>query len=271
MRARSVIHVDGPEGVGKTAFIERLIEAKLATTACIRAERAPQGRLAFVSQTKHDAELKRYRRAGSSTVGSYRFEVQDWDKFYGLAIMQEYSTAVLIEGDCPISHVELRVFIAPPPLEGQGLLRRVQRNAYELRQIAHERLLQKFESSPDSAQLLEELGRPLRPPTPPSPAALLAMPTSQHWALAPRYEGIERAQLIVINARTDEERSASERLLPDIKRLRSDPEVFNDVIGHYGKKLPVTAVVADLSDLKDPGLKKAFAKIKRALKKHASW
>jgi hypothetical protein len=38
-------------------------------------------------------------------------------------------------------------------------------------------------------------------------------------------------------------------------------------VGLRGNKLPVTAVVADLVNPKDPGLKKAVARVKRATKR----
>jgi NAD(P)-dependent dehydrogenase (short-subunit alcohol dehydrogenase family) len=90
---------------------------------------------------------------------------------------------------------------------------------------------------------------------------------TEHWALAAGYEGIERAQLVVINVRSEDERVVAQILIEDVVRLRKDEAVFRDIIGHRGYKLPVTAVVADLSDPKDPGLKKAVARVKRATKR----
>jgi hypothetical protein len=41
------------------------------------------------------------------------------------------------------------------------------------------------------------------------------------------------------------------------------------VVGLRGNKLPVTAVIADLSNPKDAGLKKAVARVKRATKRRS--
>ena len=46
-------------------------------------------------------------------------------------------------------------------------------------------------------------------------------------------------------------------------------EVYRDVLGHRGNKLPVTTVIADLSNPKDVGLKKAVARVKRATKRRS--
>ena len=69
---------------------------------------------------------------------------------------------------------------------------------------------------------------------------------------------IERAQLVVVNVRSEEERPAADALVADVARLRKDEAVFRDVIGWRGHKLPVTAVCADLSNPKDAGVKRRW-------------
>jgi hypothetical protein len=100
--------------------------------------------------------------------------------------------------------------------------------------------------------------RKLRSAPPPRP--------TEHWAIAPGYEGIERAQLVVANARDDEQQQRCEALVLEVARLRKDAEVFKDVLGWRGSKIPVTAVAARLGNPKDPGLKKALARVKRAIR-----
>jgi len=90
---------------------------------------------------------------------------------------------------------------------------------------------------------------------------------TEHWALEDGYAGIERAQLVVVNVRSDADRRAADAVLEDVARLRKDDDVYRDVLGPRGNKLPVTAVVADLSNPKDVGLKKAVARVKRATKR----
>ncbi len=89
---------------------------------------------------------------------------------------------------------------------------------------------------------------------------------TQHWGLAAGYEGIEHAQLVVINVHGDRERERGEGLAAEIGRLRKDEAVFNDILGYRGRKTPVTVVVANLLDAKDPGRKKAIARVRRALR-----
>jgi len=68
------------------------------------------------------------------------------------------------------------------------------------------------------------------------------------WSLAPGYEGIESAQLVVVNARDDAERGRAERLALEVARLRKDAAVFSDLVGLLGHRIPITAVAANLSD-----------------------
>ena len=69
------------------------------------------------------------------------------------------------------------------------------------------------------------------------------------------------------NPRDPEELERGHAMLEEVKRLRKDRAAFEDVIGWRGRRTPITAVVADLADSRDPGLKKAMARIKRAMPK----
>jgi len=227
MRERALIHAAGPAGAGKTTFIERLLDAEVAFAICVRTERDPKLRKELESAPKAHAELRRYREAGASAVALYRFAEPSMDAFFTTAFMQDYSEAVFIEGDCPIDYVDLSVFVAPVPSKGHSLLRRVVRD----HTASHQASIEQF------AEALED-----------------------------GYEGIERAQLVVVNVRSDADRRAAVAVLEDVTRLRKDEAVYQDVLGHRGNKLPVTAVVADLSNPKDVGLKKAVARVKRATK-----
>ena len=91
MRARALIHVQGPVGAGKTTFIERLLDAEVALTLCIRAQRDPKLRQEQASAPKTHAELRRYREAGASAVALYRFATPNADAFFSADLMQDYS------------------------------------------------------------------------------------------------------------------------------------------------------------------------------------
>jgi hypothetical protein len=84
------------------------------------------------------------------------------------------------------------------------------------------------------------------------------------WRLAEGYEGIQDAQVVVVNVGNGGHPQA-EAMLRDLRRLRADKAVFDDIFGWKGKRTPITAVAADLADPRDPGLRKAIARIKRAL------
>lgn len=268
---------------GKTAFVEQLLATEVALTICVRGERDPRLRGPLSAARKTDAELRRYRQAGAGEVARYCFPAPDPDAIFSRGVMQDYSEAAVIEGDCPISFVDLAVFVAPPPVMGRSLLRRVTGG----RAARHDTPLERFAGALDSpAALLELLGaglgpegvaglRHLRVPRgmrqelaaqlerarrarPPAPAG--------RWALDDDYAGLERAELVVVNLRPDGDRRAAEALVDDVTRLRTDAAVFRDVLGAAGKRIPITAVVAELANPKDPGLRKALARVKRTIK-----
>ncbi len=103
------------------------------------------------------------------------------------------------------------------------------------------------------ASLLAGIARARKAP-PPGP--------TEHWALAEGYEGLERAQLVVVNIHAEAERPRAEDLVADVGRLRKEPALFEDILG---TRIPVTAVVANLADPEDRGQKKAVARARRAL------
>ena len=93
--------------------------------------------------------------------------------------------------------------------------------------------------------------------------------TSERWGIAPSHAGIERARLVVVNVRHERERERGERLVADLARLRKDDALFEDILGIRGTRTPITAVVANVNDPADPGLKKAIARVKRAIRRVA--
>lgn len=284
MRERALIHVAGPANVGKTTFIERLLDAEAAFAICVRAEHDPKLREDQVSAPKTHKELRRYSEAGAGSVALYRFGPRDADAFFTSDFMQDYSEAVFIEGDQPLDYIDLSVFVASPLAPGRSLLRRVRRD----RKTAHEASIAQMESALDDPEALirligGSLGEPfvsmalkrpelfedVRQSMSSKLAEVKRAPApkpTEHWAIAEGYEGIEHAQLVVVNVRMDGQRADAGRVVEDLGRVRKDQAVFDDILGYRGNKLPITAVVADLSAPKDPGLKKAITRVKRAIK-----
>ena len=60
MRRRLILHVAGPAGAGKTTFVERLLEAKLALTLCARGVRDATLVETEESEPKTHPELRRW-------------------------------------------------------------------------------------------------------------------------------------------------------------------------------------------------------------------
>ncbi len=89
-------------------------------------------------------------------------------------------------------------------------------------------------------------------------------------AIAERYTGIQHAQLVVVNLRSESERKGGGQIVADVVRLRKDEELCDDIFGFCGSRVPITAVVANLTDPDDPGRKKALARALRALRSRSS-
>jgi hypothetical protein len=287
MRQRALVHVAGPAGAGKTSFVEALLRGVDGPVICVRAERDDSLRAPRESAPRTAGELRRYLAAGASAVARYRFPAAahaDPDAFFMTDLMADYSAAVIIEGDCPLAYVDLTVFVASPPLAGSSLLVRVQReraaewaaalDTWE-RVLADPAALVRF--------LTQGLGEPLLVAALADPAIvaqhratmstelqkLRAAPPpapTEHWSLAPGYQGLERAQLVVVSAHDDDRYQRGHALVQEVVRLRKDAEVFKDVFDWRGSKTPVTAVVARLAEPRDLGLKKAVARVRRAIR-----
>jgi hypothetical protein len=198
--------------------------------------------------------------------------------------MEDYSEAVFIEGDCPVECIDLSIFVAPAPRAGESLLRREVRDYTAKHRASIERYAAAFETRESLAsRLTQEVGEPLAAFALGQPEMLdelldatkigvekarLAPPPAptEHWALDERYSGLERAQLVVINRRPEDDPRRAEELCADIHRLRKDRAVFDDVIGISGNRAPVTAVVANLEDATDGGLRKCFNRIRRTVR-----
>ena len=61
-----------------------------------------------------DPELRRYRAAGACAAARYSFPAGDdaHDAFFMTSFMDNYSVAVLLEGDNPVSFVDVAVYVA---------------------------------------------------------------------------------------------------------------------------------------------------------------
>jgi hypothetical protein len=290
MIERAIVHVAGPPGSGKTAFIEVMLagmDALVLAARCVRDDALHQAR---ETTPRTHPELRRYREAGASGAALFSFSGDGIgpDDFFMTDLMTDYSHAVVLEGDSPLGFVDLRVFVAPAPAQGDELfVRRLHDRAgsERARAAALERLLREpaglvellgeIGGAPmaglarNSPELVEQMRVRLLAGTAAAKRGPAPRP-EERWAIADRYGGIEHAQLVVVNARSDSDRPASEHLVSEVARLRKDKELFADILGFRGHRTPVTAVVADLADPKDPGCKKALARARRALRSRSA-
>lgn len=286
MIERTFIQVVGMPKAGKTVLVEHLLrgfDGHVSVARCIRADnlREPQE-----TRPASSVELRRYREAGASDAVRYRFPAShaDNEAFFLTDLMDDIADSVILEGDRPIPHADVEVFVAEP-LEGGGslLVRKTRDRAREAAEALEmfERLLEE----PDGVEMileqrlgavmasflrrnpekLETLRAELRGGIEKARQAAPPEPT-EHWAVHTRYSGIEWAQVAVVNVRRDDRRALAERMIEDLRRIRKDEDVFGDVLGPGGKRTPITAVVADLSDPKDPGTRKAITRIKRSMR-----
>ena len=163
MRARALVHIAGPDGAGKTTFVEALLRARNGMIAiCVRAQRDTRLRREAESAPRSHSELRRYRAAGASAVALYRFPAPHGDAFFMSDVMQDYSEVVLIEGDCPLDYVDPSIYVAPPLPRGAPLLRRVTRDYAGRRRAALRAYEQAIDSPAAMARFLgAELGEPL--------------------------------------------------------------------------------------------------------------
>ena len=275
---RDFIHFEGPAGAGKTALIERLLISEssklLLASRCEQDERLTEPQ-EFASGK--DEELNRYRDAGASGVMRFRFPPDaSQESFFLTDMMQDYSQGVLVEGDAPPGFFfELTVFVAPPLPPGEALLLQVEGGPAFRRRRALASVRRKHgvrEAEFRASTMSFGLGTPLQGID--SRREVVSFPLSRRgtgstdlcWILAPGYEAMAAAQVVVLNARFPDERVRAEAMLQGIARIRKDKAIFRDVVGTLGDKRPITAVVTDLSDPKDKGLKKALTRIRRVFK-----
>jgi hypothetical protein len=236
------------------------------------------------SSPRTHPELRRYRQAGASGTALFRFpgDGSEHDAFFMTELMTDYSEGVVVEGDSPLEFVDLRVFVAPTPANGDELF--VQRSPTP-DDRTNTAVLEQVLSEPDSViNLLDWAGGPVLGEMGRGHEALLesvrlklladlrksgvlrAAKPRAHWAIADRYAGIEHAQMVVVNVRHDSDRAAAEQMAADVNRIRKNEELFADILGRRGTRTPVTVVVANVTDPDDRGTRKVLARVRRTFR-----
>src|SRR5688572_8816418 len=234
MRSRAIIRVIGQQDAGKTAFIEALVREIGVPVLVARCVRDDTLRESQETRPRFHRELRRYRAAGASGVALFAFPGSnvDSDAFFMTHLMEEYSNAVVLEGDNPIGAADLSVYVASAPARGQRLLaRRAAGPSERTKAKALKRLLRQPEGI---EELLEGMfGPPMADLARQHPGLLqdmrmkmldefestheaLSQKAPQHWTVASPLRGIEHAQLVVVNVRGETERARAERLVAEV-------------------------------------------------------
>ncbi len=224
-------------------LVEHLLRSSgklLLAVRCCQEERLRQPR---ESAPRRNREFQRYLAAGACHAAVYRFPPShaDLDSFFMTDFMMDYSQAILIEGDRPFQYLDLSVYVTPPPPPGESLLRRMMRDHARQRAAgaeALERMVQTPEGleklleaefgggviaslNPDKKwleplckEVLEVIEQTLQAP-PPKP--------TEHWALSEGFQGIEQAQVVVINVRNAPQRERGEEMLRQVVPYQAPP------------------------------------------------
>jgi hypothetical protein len=127
--ARTYIHVTGPQGAGKTTFIETFLQTTM-TSVLVARGRCDEGlRRAREASPRGDPELQRYRRAGATRTAMFTFPPgpSSFEEFFESDLMRHYSDGVIIEGDAPPCFGDESIYIAPPLPRGASFFVREQR------------------------------------------------------------------------------------------------------------------------------------------------
>lgn len=61
---------------------------------------------------------------------------------------------------------------------------------------------------------------------------------SEHWAIAASHAGIEHAGLVIVNLRDRAQHDRAQALLAELQRLRTDRQVFDDILAWRGQRTP---------------------------------
>ncbi len=283
---RAYIHIAGPSRAGKTTLIERLLEFSPSTLLVARCSAKDDLEDYVETRAKNDAELARYSKAGAAAVARYRFEpgLERTDAFWETELMQEWSEAVLFEGDLAIEWADLAVYVTRPLPARKTLVRRA---LVDKSQIHEQKLkwLENLSERPDGveeffslmfrhsamASRLDEKARAkLRSTIKEEVEKVRAQgppPPEERWAIAEGLEGIELAQAVAINFTSLKECKRGEAMLEELHHLRKDKEVFKAITGPRGTRIPIMARVVDLSDPENKNLKSLLRRIQRTITK----
>ncbi len=269
-----LVCVTGPRGAGKTLFIEtvlRGIAGPVAVGRCVGHGRIESAREVYAED---QPELERYSRAGAAAVGLLRIPSRastdsEAASFARTDLMRGPSRLVVLESDRRIRGVDLLIFVAPPLREGVTLLRLVRRGwdsdrdaqletfaDIEERIRTPEGLREMLEvligrRAAKDAERVPELGDRLsehwlgllqkrREEAPPP------LP-KEYWTVPKGYDGIQHADLVIVNLRDESQRAGAEQVANDIRRIHSDPAMIRDLLEGAAPREEAVVVAGNLA------------------------
>lgn len=245
MKPVCVVHVDGPTGSGKTAFVECLLRSRVPSCVYVRVEHDSKLQAPISIRGVFHEDLVRVAAAGVHDTILYRYgecDSEDFETELGPSAARQLR---IVEGDLIQNFADCRVFVARLPTDGQRLLR-VASGPRRVRLRPPARM-----SSYERA--LTENWSPTQKPD----------ESESHWQLAPGYEEMLLAHMVVLSLRSGDPDVEVDAFLADAVRIRRDRAVFADVADPRCYRSNMTIVAADLADAGHAGTRKAIARVRR--------
>jgi len=123
MRTRAFVHVAGPAKAGRRPWSRRCCSAATPSSSPRAAGATTRSHIHGRAPPRTHPSFGRYRQAGASGAALFRFpgDGSEHDAFFMTELMTDYSEGVVVEGDSPLEFVDLRVFVAPTPANGDEL------------------------------------------------------------------------------------------------------------------------------------------------------
>lgn len=286
---REYITVNGPPGAGKTTLIERLLESNRSLLLLAGRFREDPSIPGVKEEVGENDETLRYLIVGADGAFHCRFPPGGegaaarwyWDTTWN----RGFSDGVIVEGSVLSAHSTLTVFVLRSiPSDVPFVERRVK----ELLSIPFEEYVEAVFGPPPAGmepggpeaggeevwddEMLEEEGE-ISVEIPDEVGRELlkwieeGIPVRvEGWVLKDEFAGLDRAEIVVINAQADEDPREAERLASEIRRIWTDPEISRDLGPGWVTRRTPSIIVANLTDPRDEGSKKVVARMKRALR-----
>ena len=271
-RGRWIVHLTGPSGAGKTTLARQLVAGNRSRAIAVL-HSAPAG-------GTHDgdaADLALLRDAGAIFAEQMLWRPDaEADDLESADFWEEFWDVLLVEGPLPPGlDADLVVFVTAAP-RAVGpicvqqshtdddhpdllLLRSLLDAGHEPREVLRQVLRRSFGPALD-AVTDEVLAKVATARSATCPAA--ASKRRLRWRVASPWQGIERASVVVVNARTAAQAERGRQFVASWQAARLEPDIARDLSAVGGRR-PVTAVVGNLQDPRDAAVRSVAAKIRR--------